>query len=172
MISDKARLLNWIRNMKKYVLFGLLSICTFNVAAGLELAKTYQDWEHYESKSFDSGEAVILGVSSVKSDGNAETVALRCTTEGVNLLFFNGVSRQEPGYSAKASLNNGSVFDMDVWIKGTTHWATVPIGQLESFYSADSLSVELQGDEQEVEKINVSLRGFKTMYMTLVKSCK
>ena len=158
--------------MKKQLLLGLLSICTFNAVAGLELANTYQDWEHYESKSFDTGEAVILGVSSVKSDGNTETVALRCTTEGVNLLFFNGLPRQELGYSVSASFKNAETFTMDVWIKGKTHWATVPLDLLESFYSAESLEVELQGDGEKVEKIDVSLRGFKTMYQTLLPSCK
>lgn len=158
--------------MKKQLIIGLLSICSLNAVAGLELMDTYIDWDHYESKSLDSGEAVILGVSSVKSNGTTETVALRCTTEGVNLLFFNGLPRQELGYSAKTSLNNGKTFKMDVWIKGKTHWATVPLGQLESFYSADSLTVEMQGDASKVETVDVSLRGFKTMYQVLLPSCK
>ncbi len=74
--------------MKKQRLIGLLAAVAFSANAGLELTNTYQDWEHYESKSFDTGEAVILGVSSVRSDANVDTVALRCTTEGVNLLFL------------------------------------------------------------------------------------
>ncbi|USD56967.1 hypothetical protein [Vibrio sp. SCSIO 43155] len=158
--------------MKKQRLIGLLAAVAFSVNAGLELTNTYQDWEHYESKSFDTGEAVILGVSSVKSDANVDTVALRCTTEGVNLLFFNGLLREELGYAAKASLDNGQVFTMDVWIKGKTHWATVPVEQLNDFYQANSLKVELKGDAPKVEKVNVSLRGFKTMYQTLIPSCK
>ncbi|WP_447469778.1 hypothetical protein [Vibrio harveyi] len=158
--------------MKKQRLIGLLAAVAFSANAGLELTNTYQDWEHYESKSFDTGEAVILGVSSVKSDANVDTVALRCTTEGVNLLFFNGLLREELGYAAKASLDNGQVFTMDVWIKGNTHWATVPVEQLNDFYQANSLKVELQGDAPKVEKVDVSLRGFKTMYQTLIPSCK
>ncbi|MET2951991.1 hypothetical protein ABXV17_00610 [Vibrio harveyi] len=158
--------------MKKQRLIGLLATVAFSANAGLELTNTYQDWEHYESKNFDTGEAVILGVSSVKSDANVDTVALRCTTEGVNLLFFNGLLREELGYAAKASLDNGQVFTMDVWIKGKTHWATVPVEQLNDFYQANSLKVELQGDAPKVEKVDVSLRGFKTMYQTLIPSCK
>ncbi|WP_199479167.1 hypothetical protein [Vibrio harveyi] len=158
--------------MKKQRLIGLLAAVVFSANAGLELTNTYQDWEHYESKSFDTGEAVILGVSSVKSDANVDTVALRCTTEGVNLLFFNGLLREELGYAAKASLDNGQVFTMDVWIKGKTHWATVPVEQLNDFYQANSLKVELKGDAPKVEKVDVSLRGFKTMYQTLIPSCK
>ncbi len=158
--------------MKKQRLIGLLAAVAFSANAGLELTNTYQDWEHYESKSFDTGEAVILGVSSVKSDANVDTVALRCTTEGVNLLFFNGLLREELGYAAKASLDNGQVFTMDVWIKGKTHWATVPVEQLNDFYQANSLKIELQGDTPKVEKVDVSLRGFKTMYQTLIPSCK
>ncbi|HDM8169942.1 TPA: hypothetical protein P0E23_005442 [Vibrio harveyi] len=158
--------------MKKQRLIGLLATVAFSANAGLELTNTYQDWEHYESKSFDTGEAVILGVSSVKSDANVDTVALRCTTEGVNLLFFNGLLREELGYAAKASLDNGQVFTMDVWIKGNTHWATVPVEQLNNFYQANSLKVELQGDTPKFEKVDVSLRGFKTMYQTLIPSCK
>ncbi|WJT09762.1 hypothetical protein [Vibrio harveyi] len=158
--------------MKKQRLIGLLAAVAFSANAGLELTNTYQDWEHYESKSFDTGEAVILGVSSVRSDANVDTVALRCTTEGVNLLFFNGLLREELGYAAKASLDNGQVFTMDVWIKGKTHWATVPVEQLNDFYQANSLKVELQGDAPKVEKVDVSLRGFKTMYQTLIPSCK
>ncbi|HDM8147880.1 TPA: hypothetical protein P0E21_005332 [Vibrio harveyi] len=158
--------------MKKQRLIGLLATVAFSANAGLELTNTYQDWEHYESKSFDTGEAVILGVSSVKSDANVDTVALRCTTEGVNLLFFNGLLREELGYAAKASLDNGQVFTMDVWIKGKTHWATVPVEQLNNFYQANSLKVELQGDTPKFEKVDVSLRGFKTMYQTLIPSCK
>lgn len=158
--------------MKKQRLIGLLATVAFSASAGLELTNTYQDWEHYESKSFDTGEAVILGVSSVKSDANVDTVALRCTTEGVNLLFFNGLLREELGYAAKASLDNGQVFTMDVWIKGKTHWATVPVEQLSDFYQANSLKVELKGDAPKVEKVDVSLRGFKTMYQTLIPSCK
>ncbi|EKO3828419.1 hypothetical protein NTE12_005496 [Vibrio harveyi] len=158
--------------MKKQRLIGLLAAVAFSANAGLELTNTYQDWEHYESKSFDTGEAVILGVSSVKSDANVDTVALRCTTEGVNLLFFNGLLREELGYAAKASLDNGQVFTMDVWIKGNTHWATVPVEQLNNFYQANSLKVELQGDTPKFEKVDVSLRGFKTMYQTLILSCK
>ncbi|EKM18263.1 hypothetical protein [Vibrio harveyi] len=158
--------------MKKQRLIGLLAAVAFSANAGLELTNTYQDWEHYESKSFDTGEAVILGVSSVKSDANVDTVALRCTTEGVNLLFFNGLLREELGYAAKASLDNGQVFTMDVWIKGKTHWATVPVEQLNDFYQANSLKVELKGDAPKVEKVDVSLRGFKTMYQTLIPSCK
>ncbi|EKO3831778.1 hypothetical protein NTH52_005371 [Vibrio harveyi] len=158
--------------MKKQRLIGLLAAVAFSANAGLELTNTYQDWEHYESKSFDTGEAVILGVSSVKSDANVDTVALRCTTEGVNLLFFNGLLREELGYAAKASLDNGQVFTMDVWIKGKTHWATVPVEQLNDFYQANSLKIELQGDAPKVEKVDVSLRGFKTMYQTLIPSCK
>lgn len=158
--------------MKKQRLIGLLAAVAFSANAGLELTNTYQDWEHYESKSFDTGEAVILGVSSVKSDANVDTVALRCTTEGVNLLFFNGLLREELGYAAKASLDNGQVFTMDVWIKGKTHWATVPVEQLNNFYQANSLKVELQGDTPKFEKVDVSLRGFKTMYQTLIPSCK
>ncbi|WP_017189512.1 hypothetical protein [Vibrio harveyi] len=158
--------------MKKQRLIGLLAAVAFSANAGLELTNTYQDWEHYESKSFDTGEAVILGVSSVKSDANVDTVALRCTTEGVNLLFFNGLLREELGYAAKASLDNGQVFTMDVWIKGNTHWATVPVEQLNDFYQANSLKVELKGDAPKVEKVDVSLRGFKTMYQTLIPSCK
>ncbi|ELC3158601.1 hypothetical protein RI851_003616 [Vibrio harveyi] len=158
--------------MKKQQLIGLLATVAFSANAGLELTNTYQDWEHYESKSFDTGEAVILGVSSVKSDANVDTVALRCTTEGVNLLFFNGLLREELGYAAKASLDNGQVFTMDVWIKGKTHWATVPVEQLNDFYQANSLKVELKGDAPKVEKVDVSLRGFKTMYQTLIPSCK
>ncbi|EKO3799547.1 hypothetical protein NTE28_005368 [Vibrio harveyi] len=158
--------------MKKQRLIGLLATVAFSANAGLELTNTYQDWEHYESKSFDTGEAVILGVSSVKSDANVDTVALRCTTEGVNLLFFNGLLREELGYAAKASLDNGQVFTMDVWIKGNTHWATVPVEQLNNFYQANSLKIELQGDAPKVEKVDVSLRGFKTMYQTLIPSCK
>ncbi|EPP5330946.1 hypothetical protein ACUSRQ_005201 [Vibrio harveyi] len=158
--------------MKKQRLIGLLAAVAFSANAGLELTNTYQDWEHYESKSFDTGEAVILGVSSVKSDANVDTVALRCTTEGVNLLFFNGLLREELGYAAKASLDNGQVFTMDVWIKGNTHWATVPVEQLNNFYQANSLKVELQGDTPKFEKVDVSLRGFKTMYQTLIPSCK
>lgn len=87
--------------MKKQIMVSLLWMLAFNVSAGLELTDTYQDWEHYESKSFDTGEAVILGVSSVKSKGGVETVALRCTTEGVNLLFFNGLLREDLGYPAE-----------------------------------------------------------------------
>ncbi|MEZ9083039.1 hypothetical protein [Vibrio harveyi] len=158
--------------MKKQRLIGLLTTVAFSANAGLELTNTYQDWEHYESKSFDTSEAVILGVSSVKSDANVDTVALRCTTEGVNLLFFNGLLREELGYAAKASLDNGQVFTMDVWIKGKTHWATVPVEQLNDFYQANSLKVELQGDAPKFEKVDVSLRGFKTMYQTLIPSCK
>ncbi|EOD9427014.1 hypothetical protein ACJ5M7_005409 [Vibrio harveyi] len=158
--------------MKKQRLIGLLAAVAFSANAGLELTNTYQDWEHYESKSFDTGEAVILGVSSVKSDANVDTVALRCTTEGVNLLFFNGLLREELGYAAKASLDNGQVFTMDIWIKGKTHWATVPVEQLNDFYQANSLKVELKGDAPKVEKVDVSLRGFKTMYQTLIPSCK
>ncbi|HDM8166626.1 TPA: hypothetical protein P0E18_004462 [Vibrio harveyi] len=158
--------------MKKQRLIGLLAAVAFSANAGLELTNTYQDWEHYESKSFDTGEAVILGVSSVKSDANVDTVALRCTTEGVNLLFFNGLLREELGYAAKASLDNGQVFTMDVWIKGKTHWATMPVEQLNGFYQANSLKVELKGDAPKVEKVDVSLRGFKTMYQTLIPSCK
>ncbi|ELE7130700.1 hypothetical protein RB977_005340 [Vibrio harveyi] len=158
--------------MKKQRLIGLLAAVAFSANAGLELTNTYQDWEHYESKSFDTGEAVILGVSSVKSDANVDTVALRCTTEGVNLLFFNGLLREELGYAAKASLDNGQVFTMDVWIKGKTHWATVPVEQLNDFYQANSLKIELKGDAPKVEKVDVSLRGFKTMYQTLIPSCK
>ncbi|MDA0133952.1 hypothetical protein L2D36_18160 [Vibrio harveyi] len=158
--------------MKKQRLIGLLAAVAFSANAGLELTNTYQDWEHYESKSFDTGEAVILGVSSVRSDANVDTVALRCTTEGVNLLFFNGLLREELGYAAKASLDNGQVFTMDVWIKGNTHWATVPVEQLNNFYQANSLKVELQGDTPKFEKVDVSLRGFKTMYQTLIPSCK
>ncbi|MFZ3520193.1 hypothetical protein L2D39_17260 [Vibrio harveyi] len=158
--------------MKKQRLIGLLAAVAFSANAGLELTNTYQDWEHYESKSFDTGEAVILGVSSVKSDANVDTVALRCTTEGVNLLFFNGLLREELGYAAKASLDNGQVFTMDVWIKGKTHWATVPVEQLNDFYQANSLKVELKGDTPKFEKVDVSLRGFKTMYQTLIPSCK
>ncbi|CAK6715607.1 hypothetical protein [Vibrio harveyi] len=158
--------------MKKQRLIGLLAAVAFSANAGLELTNTYQDWEHYESKSFDTGEAVILGVSSVRSDANVDTVALRCTTEGVNLLFFNGLLREELGYAAKASLDNGQVFTMDVWIKGKTHWATVPVEQLNDFYQANSLKVELKGDAPKVEKVDVSLRGFKTMYQTLIPSCK
>ncbi|EMB9228401.1 hypothetical protein U9606_005328 [Vibrio harveyi] len=158
--------------MKKQRLIGLLAAVAFSANAGLELTNTYQDWEHYESKSFDTGEAVILGVSSVKSDANVDTVALRCTTEGVNLLFFNGLLREELGYAANASLDNGQVFTMDVWIKGKTHWATVPVEQLNDFYQANSLKVELKGDVPKVEKVDVSLRGFKTMYQTLIPSCK
>jgi hypothetical protein len=158
--------------MKKHLIAGLLSLFAFNATAGLELTDTYQDWEHYESKSFDTGGAVILGVSSVKSDGNVDTVALRCTTEGVNLLFFNGLLREELGYPAKAVLDDGTRFTMDVWIKGKTHWATVPLTQLESFYSAQSLQVELQGDGSKVELATVSLKGFTTMYQMLLPSCK
>ncbi|WP_215403077.1 hypothetical protein [Vibrio gigantis] len=158
--------------MKKQIMVSLLWMLAFNVSAGLELTDTYQDWEHYESKSFDTGEAVILGVSSVKSKGGVETVALRCTTEGVNLLFFNGLLREELGYPAKAVLNDGTTFAMDVWIKGKTHWATLPVELLESFYAAESLEVELQGDAPKAEAVTISLKGFKTMYQTLLPSCK
>ena len=43
--------------MKKQIVVSLLWMLTFNVSAGLELTDTYQDWEHYESKSFDTGES-------------------------------------------------------------------------------------------------------------------
>ncbi|ASG08704.1 hypothetical protein CEQ50_00785 [Vibrio anguillarum] len=158
--------------MIKQRLIGLLAAIAFSANAGLELTNTYQDWEHYESRSFDTGEAVILGVASATSDANVDTVALRCTTEGVNLLFFNGLLREELGYTAKASLDNGQAFTMDVWIKGKTHWATVPVEQLNDFYQANSLKVELQGDAPKVENVDVSLLGFQAMYHILTSSCK
>lgn len=139
--------------------------------AALELIHTYQDWQHYQSQDVETGEPIILGVSDVSSDHAVNTVVLRCTTEGVNLLFLKSLSYEERGYSAKASVDSGSTFGMDVWVKGRTHWATIPLEKTKELVKGNSLSVTLLGDANSREKIIISLKGFKTMYETILPSC-
>ncbi|WP_299012917.1 hypothetical protein [uncultured Photobacterium sp.] len=153
--------------------FFLLAIVltAFQANAALELKDEYGAWSHYESQDVTTGEPVIIGVSDAKSDGNVETVALRCTYEGVNLLFFKSLKREENGYQAKSHIDNGDTFDMDVWVKGSTHWATIPEKQIESAIKGKQLSVTLEGISGK-EVVTVPLNGFGKMYQALIPTCK
>ena len=158
--------------MKRFLQMLTLCMISYQSYAALELIHTYQDWQHYQSQDVETGEPIILGVSDVSSDHAVNTVVLRCTTEGVNLLFLKSLSYEERGYSAKASVDSGSIFGMDVWVKGRTHWATIPQEKAEEFINGNSLSVTLLGDDNSTEDITLSLKGFKTMYETILPSCK
>ncbi|CED56687.1 putative uncharacterized protein [Aliivibrio wodanis] len=158
--------------MKRFLQILTLCMISYQSYAALELMHTYQDWQHYQSQDIETGEPIILGVSDVSSDHSVNTVVLRCTTEGVNLLFLKSLSYEERGYSAKASVDSGSTFGMDVWVKGRTHWATIPLKKSEAFINGNSLSVTLLGDANSTEKITLSLKGFRTMYETILPSCR
>ena len=158
--------------MKRFLQILTLCMISSQSYAALELMHTYQDWQHYQSQDVETGEPIILGVSDVSSDHSVNTVVLRCTTEGVNLLFLKSLSYEERGYSAKASVDSGSTFGMDVWVKGRTHWATIPLEKTKELVKGNSLSVTLLGDANSREKIIISLKGFKTMYETTLPSCK
>lgn len=159
--------------MFKLVSWSLLYLLPFQALAGLELVATYQDWEHYESPSLDTGKAVVLGVANSKGSISSNMVALRCTTEGVNLLFFKSLPNEQlVGYMAQAYLDDGSAFTMDVWVKGRTHWATVPAQRTSQFLNAERLTVTLSGDDNQTEQVEVSLRGFESMYQQLLPSCE
>lgn len=153
--------------------FFLLSIAltAFQANAALELKDEYGAWSHYESQDVTTGKPVIIGAADAKSDGDVDTVALRCTYEGVNLLFFKSMKREEPGYKAKASIDNGDAFNMDVWVKGSTHWATMPEKQIETAVKGEKLIVTLQGTSNK-EQVTVSLNGFGKMYQVLAPTCK
>ena len=158
--------------MKQFLQILILCMVSYQSHAALELIHTYQDWQHYQSQDVETGEPIILGVSDVSSDHAVNTVVLRCTTEGVNLLFLKSLSYEERGYSAKASVDSGSTFEMDVWVKGRTHWSTIPQEKVQEFISGNSLSVTLVGDANSTENITLSLKGFKTMYEKILPSCK
>lgn len=155
---------------KKSLLLLSCSLVSFTSIAQLELTKQYQDWQRYEATSFDGKSTVMLGVTEPKKSDVSDTVALRCTTEGINLLFFNSVSRENPGYQARASIDSQSAFTMDVWIKGSTHWATVPEHYLTQFQNGKLLSVELQGDNRS-DNVVLSLKGFSNMHQALKPTC-
>lgn len=157
--------------MKKIIGLVTLLILTFQSQAGLELKQTYGVWEHYESIDSSTGEKIIIGVSGVSSNGDTTTAALRCTNEGVNILFFRSLMRNEPGYMATAHIDNGEDFGMDVWIKGTTHWVTIPDQHIAATKSGKSLTVVLEGSAKQ-EIVTVPLNGFAKMYDHLIPSCK
>lgn len=157
--------------MKRFLQMLTLCMISYQSYASLELIHTYQDWQHYQSQDVETGEPIILGVSDVRSNHAVNTVVLRCTTEGLNLLFLKSLSYEERGYSAKASVDSASTFGMDVWVKGRTHWATIPQEKAEEFINGNSLSVTLLGDDNSTENITLSLKGFKTMYETILPSC-
>lgn len=160
--------------MKKIILSALLLISN-HVYAALELTHTFEDWQHYQMLNPITHENVILGVSDVISDGAVNTVVLRCTTEGVNLLFLKSLLQYEEGYSAQASIDGAESFDMDVWVKGTSHWATLPESQIDAAKLGKLLRVTLQGDGassgKQLEHLQVSLAGFAAMYNLLLPSC-
>ncbi len=158
--------------MFKLVSWSLLYLLPFQALAGLELVATYQDWEHYESPSLDTGKAVVLGVANSKGSISSNMVALRCTTEGVNFLFFKSLPNEQLGYMAQAKLDGSQPFSMDVWVKGRTHWATVPAQRTSQFLNAERLTVTLSGDDNQTEQVEVSLRGFESMYQQLLPSCE
>lgn len=141
------------------------------VQAGLELKYTYQDWEHYEAETAEPGERVVIGVTEAKGEGMVSTVALRCTYEGVNLLFFKSFDRTESGYSAVSKIDDGEAFNMDVWLKGSTHWATFPNNKLTEARNGNELTVELRGDKRK-ESVVISLGGFDKMYSEISPTCK
>lgn len=160
--------------MKKIILLALLLISNY-VYASLELKQTFGDWQYYQTVNAITHENVILGVSDVVSDGAVNTVVLRCTTEGVNLLFLKSLLQYEEGYSAQASIDSAENFDMDVWVKGASHWATLPENQIDAVKSGKRLQVTLQGDGaisgKQLEHLQVSLDGFSAMYDLLRPSC-
>lgn len=158
--------------MFKIVRWSLLYLLSFQALAGLELVATYQDWEHYESPSFDTGKTVVLGVANSQGSVSSHMVALRCTTEGVNLLFFKSLPNEQLGYMAQAQLDGSQPFSMDVWVKGRTHWATIPPQKTAQFLAAERLTVTLSGDNQKTEQVGVSLRGFESIYHKLIPSCE
>ncbi|WP_260260224.1 hypothetical protein [Vibrio intestinalis] len=156
--------------LKQTLITACCVLASFSSAAQLELTQQYQDWQRYEAKSFDGKNTVMLGVTEPSKTGFSDAIALRCTTEGVNLLFFNSVSREELGYSAKTRIDSNASFTMDVWIKGSTHWATVPYEYLEQFNDGSQLTVELQGDMNN-DSVTLSLNGFDEMYQALTPTC-
>ncbi|MDA0148464.1 hypothetical protein [Vibrio sp. LaRot3] len=156
--------------LKKTLITACFALASLPSAAQLELTQQYQDWQRYEAKSFDGKNTVMLGVTEPIESEFSDTIALRCTTEGVNLLFFNSVSREELGYAAKTRIDSNDPFTMDVWIKGSTHWATVPSEHLEKFNSGSQLKVELQGDTNN-DSVTLSLNGFNEMYQALTPTC-
>ncbi len=158
-------------NMKQRFFTILLILIPLKVVAELQLAHTYQDWEHYQSHTEEGGEVVILGVSHSQSDRLSDMVVMRCTTEGVNLLFFNSLPYADLGYQASGMLDDKAPISMDVWVKGTTHWATIPQDSLTHWFNAKQLLINLIGDEQQHEQIKVSLLGFHSMYQALLSSC-
>lgn len=157
--------------MKKIIGLAVLVLIAFQTQAGLELKQNYGVWEHYETNNGSNGKAIVIGLSDVKSNGNVTTAALRCTNEGVNILFFKSLFRNEPGYMATSRIDDGEGFDMDVWIKGTTHWVTIPDEQLEVFKTGRVLMVTLEGTDNK-EMVRVSLDGFDKMYENLIPSCE
>lgn len=157
--------------MKNITVFLAMMLMACQVQAGLELKYTYQDWEHYEAETAIPGERVVIGVTEVKSKGQVTTVALRCTYEGINLLFFKSFDRTENGYSATSKIDSGKAFNMGVWLKGATHWATFPKNKLFEARNGKELTVELRGDERK-ELIIISLNGFDKMYSEISPTCK
>lgn len=155
---------------KKSLIIMSCALVSFSSAAKLELVAEYQDWQRFEAKSFDGKNTVMLGVAEPSQSDHTETIALRCTTEGVNLLFFHSVSRDELGYEAKAQIDSNASFTMDVWIKGSTHWATVPDEHLKQFQTGSQLNIELLGDASN-DGVTLSLKGFEKMHQVLVPTC-
>lgn len=150
----------------------LMSATTFYSHANLLLAQTYGDWEQYQSENKQSNETVVIGVTEAKSDGQARTVAMRCTNEGVNLLFFKSFDYSPRGYQAKGRLNTGENLYFDVWVKGTTHWATIPQEHIDMLSESKYVDVTLIGDNSVSERLEISMKGFKPMYNKLIASCQ
>ncbi len=157
--------------MRKILLLSFLLFSSGSALAKLEHKTTYGDWSHFQGAAYESNLPVILGVADVVSDSNIDTVALRCTTEGVNLLFFKVGEREPLGYAAHAVIDNSKPFEMDVWVKGKTHWATIPLSEIERFAAGSSLNVSLNANNQ-THIVTLSLDGFSSMYQALLPSCR
>lgn len=157
--------------MKKMTLFIVTMLIAYQVQAGLEFKSTYQDWEHYEAETETPGERVVIGVTEAKHKEQVKMIVLRCTYDGVNLLFFKSLARNESDYKARSSIDDGAPFYMDVLLKGTTHWATLPNSQLDSARSGYKLTVELSGDDSK-ESVVVSLLGFTKVYTAVSSACQ
>lgn len=159
--------------MKKMTLFIVTMLIAYQAQAGLEFKSTYQDWERYEAETATPGERVVIGVTEAKAKHKEQvkTVALRCTYDGVNLLFFKSLARNESSYNARSSIDDGAPFYMDVALKGTTHWATLPNNQLDNARAGAQLRVVLSGDDSK-ESVVVSLLGFTKMYAAVSSGCQ
>ncbi len=157
---------------KKNMFFFALFLIASPTYAALELKHIYNAWEHYESPEIETGKPIILGVSEAIDNNKSKAIVLRCTTEGLNLLFLKSLPYEKRGYQANASVDSTTHFEMDVWVKGTTHWATIPTDHIPTLTQGSTLSVVLSGDNQEKERITLSLKGFDIMYKTILPSCQ